>query len=371
VKDDAVRNGTDGWKKRQRASATSRTNGKWLVQNLHTSGNEGLSEAEIAAFREFKAARSERDRLDAEKAATDLDEQQIADGQVAECGCCFDDVPRNRLIGCDGGTTHYFCRPCLSKYVDNIIGKGAFTLECMSSDSRDPCLGGFSQKNRNLIMDEKQTRALDRLEMAASLRLAEVPGLETCPYCPFAMEYPPVTVDREFRCLNPECEIVSCRLCRKKTHIPKTCQEAVLEETGHSGRHTIEEAMSDAIIRRCKQCEPLRILCFCFVFLWWRLKLILLGDYPYIKTDGCNKICCTRCSTLQCYVCRETVKDYSHFDDSRHGRNGRPGQCPLFDSTDVRHKNEAQEAEKTAREKVLQDNPDVVSGYSHSSHRAF
>jgi len=33
----------------------------------------------------------------------------------------------------------------------------------------------------------------------------------------------------------------------------------------------------------------------------------------FIKEDGCNKMKCT-CGALMCYICRQPVKDYSHFN---------------------------------------------------------
>lgn len=59
---------------------------------------------------------------------------------------------------------------------------------------------------------------------------------------------------------------MSCRACRKETHIPRTCEEAALEQ-GHSARHGIEEAMSEALIRKCNKCAM-----------------------PFIKEHGCNKV---------------------------------------------------------------------------------
>lgn len=85
----------------------------------------------------------------------------------------------------------------------------------------------------------------------------------------------------------------------------------------------------------------------------------LLGRNPFVKDAGCNKITCTRCGTLNCYVCRQTVKDYSHFNDKNRG--GRTGQCPLFDeSVEQRHQVEAQNAEEAARNKVIRERPNVV-----------
>lgn len=79
-------------------------------------------------------------------------------------------------------------------------------------------------------------------------------------------EYPDIEVNREFRCLRDDCGVVSCRACRKETHIPKTCEEAALD-LGHSARHGIEEAMSEALIRKCNKCST-----------------------AFIKEHGCNKV---------------------------------------------------------------------------------
>lgn len=117
----------------------------------------------------------------------------------------------------------------------------------------DKCDGGFSQKERRKFLDDRLIRALDRIESAAVLLLANLEGLARCPFCNYAAECPPVEEDKEFRCENPECGIVSCRLCQSETHVPKTCAE-LAREKGHSARREIEEAMSTAIIRRCTKC---------------------------------------------------------------------------------------------------------------------
>lgn len=119
--------------------------------------------------------------------------------------------------------------------------------------STDGCNAGFSNSQRSLFLDDKLIAALDRIEAEDVLRLAGVENLETCPFCPFAAEYPPVEENKEFRCANPECQVVSCRLCREETHIPKTCEE-VASDHNSSARHQIEEAMSEAMIRKCNKC---------------------------------------------------------------------------------------------------------------------
>ncbi|KAK3352701.1 hypothetical protein B0T25DRAFT_454088 [Lasiosphaeria hispida] len=254
-----------------------------------------------------------------------------AEGTMSECGCCFDSFPLNRMVHCDGQGMHWFCRDCVKRMAENQIGDSKYELACMSMDG---CDASFSHEQRSLFLDEKATQALDRIEQESVLRMAGIENLATCPFCPFAAEYPPVEENREFRCLNPECAVVSCRHCRQETHVPKTCEEAA-REVGHSARHAIEEAMSQALIRRCNKCTT-----------------------PFIKEHGCNKMTCTRpgCRNIQCYVCSQSC-EYSHFDDA--GRGGKNGNCPLFDSVEERHEAEVKEAEDKARKLVAEQNPDI------------
>ncbi|OLN98060.1 E3 ubiquitin-protein ligase RNF216-like protein 2, partial [Colletotrichum chlorophyti] len=259
-------------------------------------------------------------------------EKARQEGTLSECGCCFGEFAQNRMVHCSNeDKDHFFCIECARRNAETVIGISKYELVCMSMDG---CAAGFSHSQRQKFLDEHLTAALDRIEYEAVLRMSGIENLETCPFCPYAAEYPPVEHNREFKCDNPECEVISCRLCREETHIPKTCEEAA-RESGIGARREIEEAMSAALIRKCNKCGT-----------------------PFIKELGCNKMTCTRagCGNIQCYVCSKSC-DYSHFDDK--SRGGKAGNCPLFDKdgVDVRHHNEVEEAELKARQKILESNP--------------
>lgn len=119
------------------------------------------------------------------------------------------------------------------------------------------CEAGFSHSERRKFLDEKLTKALDKIEQEAVLRLTDIEGLVHCPFCPFAAVCGPVMEDKEFRCHRPECRKVSCRLCHEETHIPMSCEEARRDRQASSARHTVEEARSEALIRKCNKCTLL------------------------------------------------------------------------------------------------------------------
>lgn len=131
------------------------------------------------------------------------------------------------------------------------MGLSRYELSCMATDS---CPGGFSHSQRRRFLDKNIQRALDRNEANHMLSMVALEDLERCPFCDFAAEYPPVGENKVFECQDKNCLKRSCRLCRKEDHLPKTCGEAA-KEHGLSARRAIEEARSEAVIRRCNKCK--------------------------------------------------------------------------------------------------------------------
>lgn len=144
--------------------------------------------------------------------------------------------------------------------------------------------------------------------------------------------YPPIEQDREFRCGNDDCKRITCRMCKKDSHTPLNCEEAV-KENKLDARHILEEALSDALIRKCNSCET-----------------------KFVKIDGCNKMTCPKCSNHQCYCCGDTIKGYDHFEG---GRN--PKKCVTYDQQGIewRHSNDVKKAEETVKARLREQQPDV------------
>ncbi|RXW21458.1 hypothetical protein EST38_g4397 [Candolleomyces aberdarensis] len=68
----------------------------------------------------------------------------------------------------------------------------------------------------------------------------------------------------------------------------------------------------------------------------------------FVKEDGCNKMQCPWCKTLSCYVCRQVIDGYEHFDQNDPDDlelSTEADKCPLWDvSVEQRHGDEIRAA---------------------------
>ncbi|KAL8785456.1 MAG: hypothetical protein Q9195_008633 [Heterodermia aff. obscurata] len=300
-----------------------------------TSGGYGIQELK----REIMAARKLRRKEEANQktkkevsAAAAAKEKEYRDrGEIMDCGTCCDDYPTYNFIHCDGDCPHFLCFGCLQRYADTEIGNQRYKLNCLDDSG---CTGTYSRKERQRALNAKSFDTLERLQQQAELKLANMAGLENCPFCDFAAICPPVQIDKEFRCRNPECEKISCRLCRKDSHIPMSCRE-YKESLGVDERHAVEEAMTKALLKTCPKCG----------------KQIL-------KQDGCNKVICF-CGGMLCDYCGKdiTKEGYQHFEGPSLSRSKK---CPTHDNFVERRKAEVSKAEAEAIKKAREENPDLT-----------
>jgi TRIAD3 protein (E3 ubiquitin-protein ligase RNF216) len=334
---------------------------------------EGGSHPHLRA--ELEAATRHADYLARQRAAERAVKQKEADnikiakaaGAVAECQACFDEMPMNRQIHCDGVVAHFTCFTCAEAYIKAEVGQSRCRVLCTAG-----CGAGFAPAQINLLADKELLARLARIQQATDIRNAGIEDLEECPFCDYkAIVDVDVDEDSEFRCAAPDCSIVSCRRCHAKTHLPQTCKEAEAERR-LDGRHRIEEAMTAALVRHCNRCRQ-----------------------KFIKESGCNKMICSACHNLQCYCCGETVTDYTHFENERiqavvaaidvavaHAQPAQQGaiapnigagaivaaqapqrlkKCPLYDNVEERHKRDVEQAERLARAAVIAENPNVTA----------
>ncbi|PFH45453.1 hypothetical protein AMATHDRAFT_9204 [Amanita thiersii Skay4041] len=277
---------------------------------------------------------------------TDGGEDQESDvecpeGEGIECACCFSEYAFEKLIQCP--ETHLFCKNCVVQYASTQLGSHDTNLKCMHQSG---CSLLFPESELRRVLPRKLMDLYDRLKQQKEIQEADLEGLEECPFCDWKCVIDvDVTVEKLFRCGNLDggCGAVTCRQCKRPDHLPKRCQE-VDEEKVLNGQHAIEEAMSAALMRTCPKCKK-----------------------PFIKDIGCNKIVCTHCGTLSCYVCRQVIHGYQHFDQnslasgsSSSSSSSSKKKCPLYDtSVESRHAEEVKAAAEKAIAQFKVDNPDA------------
>ncbi|XHG04433.1 hypothetical protein AWENTII_007701 [Aspergillus wentii] len=254
------------------------------------------------------------------------EEEHTKAGTLVECQCCYSDVPSNRTVPCEGMGVHFFCFACIRRSADTQIGLMKYQLQCMDTSG---CQASFTRLQLQEVLGASIMKKLETLQQQDEIARAGLDGLESCPFCDFKAICPPVEEDREFRCSNPECEMITCRICNEESHIPKTCEEAK-KERGVSERHHVEEAMSEALIRSCPKCK---------------VKIV--------KEMGCNKMTCPQCRCMMCYICKKDIsrEQYGHF-----GRGCNVNDDPRQN----RYQQEVEQAEKKAIEKVRAENPHLT-----------
>jgi TRIAD3 protein (E3 ubiquitin-protein ligase RNF216) len=213
--------------------------------------------------------------------ATKLNETQYEEqGQGIECGCCNDSFTFEDLTQCNGG--HLFCLACVKEYVQGkVFGDQDFNLHCM--DWASDCKEKFPESalEKALPKETYQKYQLDKV-----MNELKEAGLEVtkCLHCDNAYCMEPE--DTVFNCRG--CKRQTCILCEQTAHPNQPCpkKETIAEE---SKRKAMEEELTKARLRKCP-CGT-----------------------EFIKTEGCNKIICSKCTTTVCYVCSATKIDYGHF----------------------------------------------------------
>ena len=287
--------------------------------------------AEFAAARKLISKREAHRKKMQEAKDAAIAEQVLAEeiGAMCECQCCFTDTPISRAVHCNGNGTHFFCTDCALNYAKAQTEKGQYQLDCFATTE---CKANFSHSDKLRFLDAEMLKLLDKLEQNDIMRIAEIEGLAKCPFCDYAEIYPNILENKVFRCKASACMKASCRLCNFDSHIPKTCAEAKAEN-GISERHILEEAMTEALVRKCPKCQT-----------------------PVLKDDGCNKMICTKCRCAICDYCGKdiTKEGYSHF--AGQGTN-RPNACPNYDDTFTRNDARIKAAQKGAMDKIRAENP--------------
>ena len=244
-----------------------------------------------------------------------------------ECMCCFDQFLMEDMCACRN-EGHLFCVDCLANFADTqIFGLGnlgavdpktkrpAMDLKCFYAD----CSSGFSREILEKALSPTTMEKYDELQFQITVQAADLNNLVACPRCGFQVQVDQDAPDgsehgQKFVCPMDDCKHTSCRSCFLPWHEGKTCDQVRQEAHSQTGRHCVEEAMTLAKVRACPKCKK-----------------------PFLKESGCNKITCTGCGTLSCYVCRKVIppsEGYRHFCQEPHCKHDTCGKCQLWTKND-------------------------------------
>ncbi|CAB9510211.1 protein ligase RNF216 [Seminavis robusta] len=255
----------------------------------------------------------------------------ITAGEAMTCSCCYDEVAMDELVACrtEG---HLFCEGCLSSYVENtIFGQGGFGVHPVTKEaateilccSGEGCYSGFDRFYLKKALPEKVLQKYDEIQAHMAIEQAGLrDNMYSCHNCEFMFEVPEEA--DFFACPMEGCHFEACRHCGEPPHFGKLCQEVEgARET--LGRRRVEEAASNAVIRKCPSCRK-----------------------GMMKTDGCNMITCP-CRVRFCYCCNQRARTYRHFCQEPHCEHTDPpntcyGKCPLYTNAEEDDKRAMREA---------------------------
>ncbi|KAJ3908568.1 hypothetical protein F5879DRAFT_316503 [Lentinula edodes] len=307
---------------------------KTLYKPSSKGKHRALEDAEFEQERTWLLEKLKGDDVKMDGAVAERVNQQEYEecGDGIECGCCFTTYPFDKMIQCPDA--HLFCSDCMSSYAENLLGAHNINIICMDQSE---CKLLFPVSELRRFLSDKLLELYERVKQRKEIEMAGLEGLEECPFCEYkcVIENPN---EKLFRCGNEEtCGAITCRQCKKTDHLPKSCKE-MEEDKVLDGRHLIEEAMTRALMRNCPHC-----------------------DKSFVKEEGCNKMTCPHCHTLSCYVCRQQVTGYDHFNQANPRAPGSSSskKCPLWEPVESRHAQEVKAAAEKALEDYKRDNPDV------------
>ncbi|XP_024395711.1 uncharacterized protein [Physcomitrium patens] len=253
----------------------------------------------------------------------DADESDVS-GNI-ECGCCFSEYRFEEMVQCAEG--HLFCFTCLRRRVEESTFGGSQACSSLACMDTSGCEEYFPWSEVKRALPSDVFAKYEQRQAEDAVVQAKLTGLVYCPFCNMPWEVDPGL--RVLKCANERCQKqASCVNCREPSHIPLRCEE-VERDSETSLRRTIEERMTEALIRECSACKA-----------------------ALLKSGGCNKVTC-RCGQTMCYLCRQPISpNYSHF--CQHA-GARKGDCNICKKCSLWEMEEEDEIVKSAREAAMNE----------------
>ena len=237
------------------------------------------------------------------------------------CGACTSELePDHSGIQCV--QAHHFCPDCSVQIVKLFFAEPQYhiPLRCLQCRVELNPSVFERQLTPEQLINYNQHMLLYLLEKELP---ADNERLDTCPFCSFAIirgkDDPKL-----FYCFHPDCEKVSCLVCRKACPKIETdyCTDDVLVE--------MEKHFKCAVLAKDKEIfdryleSGSKVSC---------PNCGLAG----MKDDACTHMTCPTCSQLWCYFCGQKVEDCDKRENGTNGIfdhntdwNTNRNRCPMY-----------------------------------------
>ncbi|KAH7830002.1 putative E3 ubiquitin-protein ligase RNF216 [Monocercomonoides exilis] len=243
--------------------------------------------------------------------------------QIVECPICYNSCFESELHQCTRG--HTCCIRCVCSNIVSGLGIQRTNKQCIAETD---CDGIYPTYQLKKILPERVLKRFLEVEEHESLLTAHIKGFERCPFCDWGM----VIEDKnepEFHCKRPTCGRITCRKCKKDSHLPFLCA-AEVEESEEALWKYVEEKADEARIRHCPHC-----------------------GVPVVKVKGCNHIACV-CGNHFCYLCSKILPAsniYGHFN------RGDGTGCAMYTDSLADDSKRVKEAAYKAKEEWMMMHP--------------
>ena len=248
--------------------------------------------------------------------------------RVPVCQCCYEDIHTAPVVRCSIGA-HSFCPSCIKRYVETWVYGEPYPIKDIP-DKADgsfkalPCLSGSCTEGyipHNAVQGTNSEHVWESYQ------------------------------EKMFHAMSLKDDVTPSTKPAPKSLAQAGSDEVTEEESVSSsmdqGYRAVEEAMTEAKLRRCPECHT-----------------------PFLKESGyCNKIRCPSCRTAVCYICRQKVENrgYKHFCvHSYDSCNQNCGKCSLWTNKDDKVDQErlrlvaTNEANRMWEESLLGDDSSTV-----------
>lgn len=213
--------------------------------------------------------------------------------------------------------THSTCIDCAIGYLQPILTMmlNKIRLNIKNDISNIKCPGSFQGLLRNKCKCSRRLRQMDIPECSLSLDIFRITYIlennNTC-LCPNEKCGNIFEIDAHYPNINLRCNYCNITWCRQcltmPFHVGKSCIEVEIENNKSENGQYILDMKKQGILKFCPQCRS-----------------------PCIKNDGCNKMQCSQCNVVWCWLCTKPDIDYDHYN------TGLVGSCTgkLWEGVDI------------------------------------